>query len=98
MTNLAFLPTHVHYPDSKDFKDAIQVANSNRYEAIYFDPKNLDNDKVFMLFETPNDFRILRTEYDSCLDRFHSSENDTLHVFETRSSAFRYLQKITKVQ
>ena len=51
-----------------------------------------------MLFETPNDFRILRTEYDSCLDRFHSSENDTLHVFETRSSAFRYLQKITKVQ
>ena len=87
----AFLPTHVHYPDSKDFKDAIQVANSNRYEAIYFDPKNLDNDKVFML-------RILRTEYDSCLDRFHSSENDTLHVFETRSSAFRYLQKITKVQ
>lgn len=93
----AFLPTQVHYANSKDHKNAVQIAENNSYEAIYFDPKNLDNNKAFMLYETENDFRVLYIEYDSCLDRFHPSEDDTIHVFDKRSTAFRYLEKVSRL-
>lgn len=93
----AFLPKQVHYTGSKELKEAIEIANSNLYESIYFDPKNMDNDKVFVLYETNADFRILSTEYDSCLDRFHPKNTDTLHVFPDRKTAFRYLEKVSRV-
>lgn len=93
----AFLPAQVHYTGSKELKEAIEIANSNRYESIFFDPKNMDNDKVFVLYETDTDFRILSTEYDSCLDRFHPKENDSVHIFDSRKTAFRYLEKVSRV-
>lgn len=93
----AFLPAQVHYTGSKELKDAIEVANTSRYESIYFDPKNMDNDRVFVLYETPTDFRILTTEYDSCLDRFHPKEKDTVHIFPDRKTAFRYIEKVSRV-
>ena len=89
----AFLPTQVHYAFSTEHKNAVQVAENNQYEAIYFDPKNLDNNKAFVLYETEKDFRVLSIEYDSCTDRFHPSESDELHIFTDRKTAFRYLEK-----
>ena len=95
MTN-AFLPFAVHYPNDTEYKNAVEMCNSNKYDAIYFDPKHIEDEIVFVILETENDTRILRTHYDTTLDRFFPSENDTLHLFENRSSAFRYLAKVTR--
>jgi hypothetical protein len=95
MTN-AFLPLSVHYPNESQYKEAFELCTQGKYESIFFDPKDIENDYCFVILETEKDFRVLYTRYDTCLDRFYNSENDTLHVFESRSVAFRYLAKRTR--
>ena len=92
MTN-AFLPLSVHYANEPQCKNAMENAINEKYDCMLFDPKNIETDMVYVLLETENDTRVLHTRYDSCLDRFFPSDTDTLHIFQTRSNAFRYLQK-----
>jgi hypothetical protein len=97
MTN-PFLPISVHYANEPQYKNALEIAMNEKYDCMLFDPKNIETDMVFVLLETENDTRVLHTRYDSCLDRFFPSDSDTLHVFQTRSSAFRYLQKRSRIR
>lgn len=71
---------------------------NEKYESILFDPKDMDNDWVYVLIESDNEFQVLHTKYDTCLDRFFPSEKDTLHTFDSRATAFRYLTKRTRVR
>ena len=96
MTN-AFLPLSVHYANEPQCKNAMENAINEKYDCMLFDPKNIETDMVYVLLETENDTRVLHTRYDSCLDRFFPSDTDTLHVFQTRSNAFRYLQKRSRI-
>ena len=93
----AFLPKSVHYASSKEIKEAYVIAESSEYESMFFDPKDIDNDGVYVIIDAETDFRVLRTQYDSCIDRFFQGENDTLHIFKSRSEAFRYLSKKSRV-
>jgi hypothetical protein len=97
MTN-PFLPISVHYANEPQYKNALEIAMNEKYDCMMFDPKNIETDMVYVLLETENDTRVLHTRYDSCLDRFFPSDSDTLHVFQTRSSAFRYLQKRSRIR
>jgi hypothetical protein len=75
----------------------MENAINEKYDCMLFDPKNIETDMVYVLLETENDTRVLHTRYDSCLDRFFPSDTDTLHIFQTRSNAFRYLQKRSRI-
>jgi hypothetical protein len=96
MTN-AFLPLSVHYANEPQCKNAMENAINEKYDCMLFDPKNIETDMVYVVLETENDTRVLHTRYDSCLDRFFPSDTDTLHIFQTRSNAFRYLQKRSRI-
>jgi len=96
MTN-AFVPMSVHYSNDPQCKDAMENAINDKYDCMLFDPKNIDTDRVYVLMETDNDTRVLHTLYHPSLHIFFPSDSDTLHIFETRSSAFRYLNKRSRV-
>ena len=91
----AFLPNDVLYFDSKEYRNAVEQVDQGKYELICFMPNKTN--ECFILMQYDNLYAILHTEYDLTSDRCYPNGHDTLRLFDSRDTAFRYLQKVTSL-